>query len=154
GALTAPRTATGRMKSCACWWSRMSGCWRTRSRGAHRWRSTGHSSKSPSTIRTQKELVRQLGSNLLAVNQRHERLIDGLLTLASTEQGITERVSVDLADIARRITTESQVAVHAARLEIRTDVQGAPVIGDPVLLERLMQTCSTMRFATTCPNMA
>jgi signal transduction histidine kinase len=85
------------------------------------------------------ELLRQLGSNLLAVNQRHERLIDGLLTLASSEQGITERVPVDLADIAHHITTESQVAAHAARLEIRTDLQTAPVIGDPVLLERLVQ---------------
>jgi signal transduction histidine kinase len=31
------------------------------------------------------EVARQMGTTLLAINQRHERLIDGLLTLASTE---------------------------------------------------------------------
>ncbi len=56
------------------------------------------------------ESLRQLGATLLAVNQRHERLIDGLLTLASSEQGVTERTPVDLADIARHITTGSQGA--------------------------------------------
>jgi signal transduction histidine kinase len=85
------------------------------------------------------ESVRQLGATLLAVNQRHERLIDGLLTLASSEQGITDPTPVDLADIARHITTESQPAANTASVEIRTDLQPAPVTGDPVLLERLTQ---------------
>jgi signal transduction histidine kinase len=85
------------------------------------------------------ESLRQLGANLLAVNQRHERLIDGLLTLASSEQGITDTTPVDLADIARHIITESRGAAHTAGVEIRTDLQPAPVTGDPVLLERLTQ---------------
>lgn len=85
------------------------------------------------------ELLRQLGATLLAVNQRHERLIDGLLTLASSEQGVTERTPVDLADIARHITTESQGAAQNANVDIRTHLQPAPVAGDPVLLERLIQ---------------
>lgn len=85
------------------------------------------------------EALRQLGATLLAVNQRHERLIDGLLTLASSDQGGTERTQVDLADIARHITAESQGAAQHAGLEIRTRLQPAPVVGDPVLLERLTQ---------------
>ena len=85
------------------------------------------------------ESVRQLGANLLAVNQRHEQLIDGLLTLASSEQRITEPTHVDLADIARHITRESQSAARTAGVDIRTKLQPAPVIGDPVLLERLTQ---------------
>lgn len=85
------------------------------------------------------ESLRQLGATLLAVNQRHERLIDGLLTLASSEQGLTDRTPVDLADIARRITTESQGAAQNAGVDIRTHLQPAPVTGDPVLLERLIQ---------------
>ena len=32
------------------------------------------------------EKIKQLGTTLLAVNQRHEKLTDGLLTLASSEQ--------------------------------------------------------------------
>jgi signal transduction histidine kinase len=85
------------------------------------------------------ESLRQLGGTLLAVNQRHERLIDGLLTLASSEQGITDPTPVDLADIARHITTESRGAAHTAGVDIRTHLQPAPVTGDPVLLERLTQ---------------
>jgi signal transduction histidine kinase len=85
------------------------------------------------------ESLRQLGTTLLAVNQRHERLIDGLLTLASSEQGITDPIPVDLADIIRHIATESQAAAQQAGVEIRTTLASAPVPGDPALLERLAQ---------------
>jgi signal transduction histidine kinase len=85
------------------------------------------------------EALRQLGTNLLAVNQRHERLIDGLLTLASSEQRITDAIPVDLADVIRRIVTESQAAAQQAGVEIRTALASAPVAGDPALLERLAQ---------------
>ncbi len=83
------------------------------------------------------EPLRQLGTTLLAVNQRHERLIDGLLTLASSEQHLTDPIPVDLADILRRIATESQAAAQQAGVEIRTALASAPVAGDPALLERL-----------------
>jgi signal transduction histidine kinase len=83
------------------------------------------------------ESLRQLGTTLLAVNQRHERLIGGLLTLASSEQGITDPIPVDLADIIRHIATESQAAAQQAGVEIRTTLASAPVAGDPALLERL-----------------
>jgi signal transduction histidine kinase len=85
------------------------------------------------------ESLRQLGATLLAVNHRHERLIDGLLTLASSEQGATERTLIDLADIARHITAESQGAAQHVGVDIRTYLQPATVAGDPVLLGRLTQ---------------
>ena len=85
------------------------------------------------------ESLRQLGGTLLAVNERHERLIDGLLTLASSEQGITDPIPVGLADIARHLTTEAEAVARAAGVRIRTDLQPAPVAADPVLLERLTQ---------------
>jgi signal transduction histidine kinase len=85
------------------------------------------------------ESLRQLGATLLAVNQRHERLIDGLLTLASSEQRITDATRVDLADIARHVTAESHGAGRSAGVDIRTNLQPAAVAGDPVLLERLTQ---------------
>jgi len=83
------------------------------------------------------EVVRQLGTTLLAINHRHEHLMDGLLTLASSEQSILQPAPVDLADIARHITTEKQADAHRAAIEIRSDLRPAPVTGDPVLLERL-----------------
>ena len=85
------------------------------------------------------EPMRQLGATLLEVNQRHERLIDGLLVLASSDQHLTEHSPVDLADIARRAATLSEGAARDAGVEVRPTIAPAPMIGDPLLLERLAQ---------------
>jgi signal transduction histidine kinase len=78
--------------------------------------------------------VKQLGEALLAVNERHERLIDGLLTLAESENDIAERSPVDLADVAGHVLDRVVPAsVHASR-----DLRPAPSAGDPILLERLV----------------
>lgn len=81
--------------------------------------------------------VRKLGDSLLTINGRHERLIDGLLTLADSENGLTEESSVDLAEVARHVSSVSAPAAAEAGVEIRTDLAPGPVRGDPVLLERL-----------------
>lgn len=83
--------------------------------------------------------LRQLGGTLLAVNQRHEQLVDGLLTLARSEQPITQPTIVDLADMARHVASEWGGTARAAGVEVGTDLEPAPVRGDPVLLERLIQ---------------
>jgi signal transduction histidine kinase len=85
------------------------------------------------------ERLRQLGANLLAVNERHERLIDGLLTLASSEERIADPSPVDLEDIVHHVTSESHGAARDAGIDIRAQLTSAPVSGDPVLLERLTQ---------------
>jgi len=73
--------------------------------------------------------MRQLGTTLLAINDRHGRLIDGLLLLARSERELTERSYVDLADIA----------AHVSGAEIKVELREATTVGDPVLLERLVQ---------------
>ncbi|CAM4171941.1 HAMP domain-containing sensor histidine kinase [Kibdelosporangium persicum] len=83
--------------------------------------------------------TRQLGTTLLDVNQRHERLIDGLLVLATSDQPLTERSRVDLAEITQYVAAMSSDAAREARVQIRTTIASAPVVGDPVLLERLAQ---------------
>ena len=55
--------------------------------------------------------LRQLGETLLAINARHERLIDGLLMLARSEQALTERTPVDLAEVAD-VTSASSSATR------------------------------------------
>ena len=84
------------------------------------------------------ESLRQLGATLLTVNQRHERLIDGLLTLADSEQRVVNPIPVDLADIARHIIAELQDMAQKANVSLSTHLQFAPVSGDPILLERLV----------------
>jgi signal transduction histidine kinase len=79
--------------------------------------------------------TRQLGESLLAINARHERLIDGLLTLADSENGIGERSAVNLADVAAHVVQQ----VDTAGVGVTTDLNTAPTTGDPVLLERLVQ---------------
>ena len=85
------------------------------------------------------EVVRQLGTTLLAVNHRNELLIDGLLTLASSEPSSIQAAPVDLADIARHLAGERRADARRAGIDIRADLGPAPVTGDPVLLERLVQ---------------
>jgi signal transduction histidine kinase len=79
--------------------------------------------------------VRQLGETLLEVNARHERLIDGLLTLADSENEVTEQSTVDLRDVAAHVLDE----VATEGLSVRRELRPAGTRGDPVLLERLAQ---------------
>ncbi|WP_250009892.1 ATP-binding protein [Actinoplanes sp. M2I2] len=75
--------------------------------------------------------VRRLGETLLVINARHERLIDGLLMLARGDHSRAELVPVDLADMV----------THVASMHEVTDVttEPAPMRGDPILLERMVQ---------------
>jgi signal transduction histidine kinase len=79
--------------------------------------------------------AQRLGTALLGVNVRHERLIDGLLTLADSENELTEQSTVDIRDIATHVLDQCA----ADGLTVRRDLAPAPVPGDPILLERLAQ---------------
>ncbi|HEU4421467.1 MAG TPA: HAMP domain-containing sensor histidine kinase [Pilimelia sp.] len=81
--------------------------------------------------------LRTLGETLLAVNERHERLIDGLLTLADSENEITDRTPVDLAEMAGFVADQFHTAASRSGVEIVRQLKPAPTRGDAVLLERL-----------------
>ncbi|MGN7701798.1 ATP-binding protein [Cellulosimicrobium sp. 22601] len=93
--------------------------------------------------------TRHLGNTLLAVNARHERLIEGLLTLAAADQTPGERSPVDLAEVVDQVRRASAATARDAGVELRVvpdggagtvpDDGGATTSGDPVLLERLVQ---------------
>jgi signal transduction histidine kinase len=74
------------------------------------------------------ESTRQLGDTLLAVNLRQERLIDGLLVLASSEQHLDVRSPVDLADVARRAVVGADSESKTAGVEITSELSAAMVI--------------------------
>jgi signal transduction histidine kinase len=78
--------------------------------------------------------VRRLGESLLAVNGRQERLMDGLLTLADSENELTDRSPVDLPEVAAHVL---DTAIPAGTEVIR-ELDPAPTAGDAVLLERLV----------------
>jgi signal transduction histidine kinase len=80
--------------------------------------------------------LRQLGGTLLTVNARHERLIDGLLTLATSDQAVADPAPVDLAVVVRHVVDTAEASTD---VDLRADTEPSPVSGDPVLLERLTQ---------------
>lgn len=81
----------------------------------------------------------KVGSVLLAVNERHERLIDGLLMLASSEQELSDPKRVEIADIAKHVLEESAQMADTAGVEVRSYIAPAMCWGDSILLERLVQ---------------
>ncbi|MCK9895472.1 HAMP domain-containing sensor histidine kinase [Frankia sp. AgB32] len=80
------------------------------------------------------ERLPQVRAQLLAANQRTERLIDGLLLLAQTERGLGAVEPVALDALVRQAVRE------ATGGNIEVTVQTEPVItsGDAVLLARLV----------------
>ena len=85
------------------------------------------------------EKVKQLGTTLLAVNQRHEKLTDGLLTLASSDQRPAEFHPMDLAEIAEHVVAELRPLADRNGVSLVADLQPGNIMGDAFLLERLIQ---------------
>lgn len=84
--------------------------------------------------------TQRLGESLLVVNTRHERLIDGLLTLAESDRPVLERhQSVDLAEVASYVVDHAGEESDAKAIVLHQALASAPAKGDPILLERLVQ---------------
>ncbi|MFE3197122.1 sensor histidine kinase [Embleya sp. NPDC059237] len=81
--------------------------------------------------------LKQLGKTLLATNERSEGLIEGLLLLARSDNELTERKPVDLAEVARRAV--DQTGAEAAEREVTLHDELGPAVlqGNGVLLERV-----------------
>lgn len=95
--------------------------------------------------------TRRLGETLLAVNQRQERLIDGLLVLASSDQQLQISESADLAEIVRRALSAAEQTARRAGVAMRINVDRCVVHGDPALLERMIGNLvdNAIRYNTT-----
>src|SRR5690606_9344288 len=66
--------------------------------------------------------LKSVGRTLLETNSRHERPIDGLLFLATSDRALEVRTAVDMSEVAETVLSRRPAAVT----------------GDPVLLERLV----------------
>lgn len=76
--------------------------------------------------------------NALVNSDHQQRLIDGLLTLASSESGLDHQEPVDLAQLSRQALLTSRSEIDHFDLEIEETLEPAPTSGDPRLLERLV----------------
>jgi signal transduction histidine kinase len=75
---------------------------------------------------------------LLASNAEQERLIEALLTLASSEAGPSEREPADLAAITSEALGAARPAISRLGLNVHADIQPASLDGDPLLVQQLV----------------
>jgi signal transduction histidine kinase len=80
--------------------------------------------------------LRRMGEVVLEAADRTQALLDSLMVLARSQQGLPRREPVDLAHAARAAATAC--ATEARGLDVQLDLQPAPVEGDPPLVERLV----------------
>jgi signal transduction histidine kinase len=79
-----------------------------------------------------------VSQELLASNVEQERLLEALLTLASSEAGTGEREPVDLAAVTSAALAAARPAISRLGLNVRADIQPAVTDGDPLLLQQLV----------------
>jgi signal transduction histidine kinase len=84
------------------------------------------------------ETLRSACQEVLALGEAQERLIDSLLTLASSEQGIEQRESYDLGAIARTVVLARGGEARRRDIQVETAFAAAPATGDPRLVESLV----------------
>jgi len=82
--------------------------------------------------------LRAAGEELLAVGREHERLLESLLTLASSERGLTHSETVDLARLVGHVLLTPRPDIQRDALELDTTLEPAVVSGDLALIERLV----------------
>jgi signal transduction histidine kinase len=86
---------------------------------------------------TQQQL-RAMGETVRDAVARAERLIEALLTLARSDQEIRQTETVDLAACAHRVLDAEELRIEERSLHLDIDLRESPVIGDPVLLDRMV----------------
>lgn len=82
--------------------------------------------------------LKAVGRTLMETNTRHERLIEGLLFLAKSDRELSAQTAVDLGEVSHTVLSQLNREITEAGLALRADVHQAPMVGDPVLLERLV----------------
>ncbi|HKU11273.1 MAG TPA: ATP-binding protein [Sinomonas sp.] len=70
--------------------------------------------------------------------ERSEALVQALLVLARGDAGVVVREPVNLELIAENAADDARPHIMRAGLALETEFEHAPVLGDPVLLERLI----------------
>jgi signal transduction histidine kinase len=86
--------------------------------------------------RTNEQLETLVGRIRQTLDQS-EAIIDGLLTLARSDRGLSTSEPLDLEAAAQDAIDQTAAAARAANITIQADLSAAPALGDRVLVERL-----------------
>ncbi|WCN82429.1 sensor histidine kinase [Micromonospora sp. LH3U1] len=84
------------------------------------------------------EQLELLTGQLLETNERNERLIEGLLALSESDQGLRSRIPQRLDTIVEAVLAGYQDRAREAEVTIDTHLAPRVVVGERVLLERLV----------------
>lgn len=86
---------------------------------------------------TTADVWRATSEEVLASNAEQARLIEALLTLASSQGGIDHREPVDLPVVTNEILSVPRPEIDRQGLHVEAAMQPAVIDGDPLLIERL-----------------
>jgi signal transduction histidine kinase len=86
---------------------------------------------------TASEQWRATGLELLESGRHQERLLEALLTLATSEGGLSGREPADLSEAAAASLRAASPEAGRQQIRMVTALHPAPVLGDPRLIERL-----------------
>jgi signal transduction histidine kinase len=75
---------------------------------------------------------------VLQLGAQQERLIDGLLTLASSEGGVVQWEPIDLGQVAGTVILARRAETERRGISVESTLLAAPTVGDPNLVESLM----------------
>ncbi|MBV9485176.1 MAG: HAMP domain-containing histidine kinase [Frankiaceae bacterium] len=92
---------------------------------------------SMSEARTPKQIA-LLTDQLLATNERNERLIEGLLVLSESDRGLASRTPQRLDEIVEEVVAAHADLATRANVSLSTNLHERTVAGERVLLERLV----------------
>ena len=84
------------------------------------------------------EDLKALARALLGTNARYERLIEGLLMLAQSEQEVTARKPVDLRQVVRTVMEQIDLQPRRRKVVVHEDLCPVIAYGDPLFLERCL----------------
>jgi signal transduction histidine kinase len=84
------------------------------------------------------EQLELLSRQLLATNERNERLVDGLLTLAETERGLATNGPVRLDRVTADVIETLRPTAKQRELEVSAVLAPTSVYGEEPLLDRLV----------------
>ncbi len=82
--------------------------------------------------------LRATCERVLASGQEQERLIEALLTLASSERGLERRELLDLGALTAEALRARRAEIERRGLELEAAIEPAQTLGDPRLVERLV----------------
>jgi signal transduction histidine kinase len=84
------------------------------------------------------DTLRETCQQVLLLGDQQERLIEALLTLASSERGVEQWEPFDLADITGQVIDERRQEAERRGIHLQAALTAAPATGDPSLAESLV----------------